>query len=219
MYTFLRCGGTRLEFIRIISAPDPSTPLRECCELFDTSKRRLRLYSVELFSFSERKQLWKMLRFLSSTSRVLSPVSMSVGAPNLMSAETIQSDVFQFGERGALLFPFCWRYPGTFTGPIQDFEKIRRQCRKYRNLFEDPLFPCIDEVVQILPEQKLRNKRVDWMRPQVKSGFSGVRLTPSVDQIPIPVVFQEICLNPRFFEDSVSRGDVIQGELGKSIMH
>ena len=101
------------------------------------------------------------------------------------------------------------------TRQIQDFNKIQRMCERYKpQLFEDPWFPCVNEVLG-----KADVGQVSWLRPKVNSLSSEGRFSTFADQISIPVGFQMI--SPRracFMADGASRFDVIQGAVGMSIM-
>lgn len=69
----------------------------------------------------------------------------------------------------------------------QSFSALRKQCRRKKRLFEDPLFPAAD---QSLFYQSNQIGTVTWKRPK------------------------ELSSNPRLFVDGLSAHDLHQGQLG-----
>nr|XP_029708165.1 calpain-B-like isoform X4 [Aedes albopictus] len=77
--------------------------------------------------------------------------------------------------------------PGPRSAEAQDFYALRKRCLRSGSLFEDPEFPANGSSLSFTGESRPNLK---WLRPS------------------------EISQDPRFFENSYSRFDVNQGELG-----
>ncbi|RXN35283.1 calpain-5-like protein [Labeo rohita] len=69
----------------------------------------------------------------------------------------------------------------------QQFAALRKQCQQNRTLFEDPVFPAVD---QSLFSQGNRIGRVTWKRPK------------------------DLCEDPHLFVNGISAHDLHQGQLG-----
>ncbi|KTG15174.1 hypothetical protein cypCar_00010594 [Cyprinus carpio] len=69
----------------------------------------------------------------------------------------------------------------------QHYSTLKRQCLQSGRLFEDPLFPAVDDT---LFYQGNRIGRVHWKRPG------------------------ELCDDPHLFVDGISAHDLHQGQLG-----
>ncbi|XP_043210764.1 calpain-A-like isoform X2 [Amphibalanus amphitrite] len=86
--------------------------------------------------------------------------------------------ILEMNERGSGL---------RARGEVQDFEKLRAECRRSGRLFEDPEFPATDCSIFF---SRTPPRPFEWKRPH------------------------EICSNPKFILKGASRFDVQQGELG-----
>ncbi|XP_062915858.1 calpain-8-like [Mobula hypostoma] len=79
--------------------------------------------------------------------------------------------------------------PGSQDNPLnfrrQNFERIRDQCLRDGQLFEDPIFPADEASLGNIDESKIK-----WLRPK------------------------QLFANPRFFVNSFSTTDIVQGRLG-----
>ncbi|KAG5837077.1 hypothetical protein ANANG_G00235430 [Anguilla anguilla] len=69
----------------------------------------------------------------------------------------------------------------------QAYASLKKQCLQNKTLFEDPLFPTVDES---LFYQGNKIGRVHWKRPK------------------------ELCSDPHLFVDGISAHDLHQGQLG-----
>ncbi|XP_062565591.1 calpain-B-like isoform X2 [Armigeres subalbatus] len=77
--------------------------------------------------------------------------------------------------------------PGPRSADVQDFYALQKRCLRTGTLFEDPEFPANNSSLTFSEESR---QNLKWLRPS------------------------EIAADPRFFENSYSRFDVNQGELG-----
>ncbi|OTF75532.1 hypothetical protein BLA29_011043 [Euroglyphus maynei] len=89
-------------------------------------------------------------------------------------------DVFFLGERRSGL-------TSNYSGPPQDYAKLKEKCLLEGQLFDDPAFPAIDQSYYL---HGRGSRKFKWLRPN------------------------QIVNHPKFISHGAARFDVNQGELG-----
>ncbi|KAJ8256782.1 hypothetical protein COCON_G00189340 [Conger conger] len=138
--------------------------------------------------------IWRRLLLKSSSSRSQNPAKAASWTSTIQLWLRFMlavdgklgrnSDLWMPGTEpcsGCIMFSSVKAYEG------QQYAALKKQCLQNRTLFEDPLFPTVDES---LFYQGNRIGRVHWKRPK------------------------ELCSDPHLFVDGISAHDLHQGQLG-----